>query len=807
MSGMAIRMEDIAERGGLRLFVQGELGGSLEEKMRGWPGILEVHFEDETGWLEYSYNPFLTNSTRIIASLRLLGYEVREEKEAFEGRADSQASFAGVSPLDFPDSKSSVIRLEGLDCADCAAKLERTILAMSGVKDAQVSFAAAKMKINHQIPLSEILKVIEKMGYRGRAEGAAGAEEKISIWKSNKYYLSTLLSGMLLLIAVSLQIMQIPETWVHASYLLAIVLGGYLPARAGLALLLTSWEADMNLLMILAASGAVAIGQLAEAAVVVFLFSLGNALQGYSMDKTRNSVRALMDLAPPEALVRRNGREQVIPVESIVVGDIFIVRPGEKIAMDGVILKGSSALNEASITGESIPVDKGPGERVYAGTMNSWGALEVEVERLAEDNTINRIIAMIEEAEEQRAPSQQFVDRFARYYTPAVILAAILVALLPPLLFGQPGEKWFYEALAMLLVACPCALIISTPVAIVSAIGTAARNGVLVKGGVHLEEMGRIKVLAFDKTGTLTRGKPRITDIISSRGLDKNEVLRRAASLEARSEHPLAETVVEQARKLGLELAEVSNFRAMSGRGAAAEIEGKSCYVGNQRLFSEVGIAIQGQEELIAELEGAGKTLILLGDEKELLGIIALADELRENSREAIRQLKKKGIKKSIILSGDNERAARAMALSANVDEYRAGLLPEGKVQAIRTLLEKHEKVAMVGDGVNDAPALAISTVGIAMGVAGSDAALETADIALMADDLSRLPYTVELGRRTLRIIRQNIVFSLLLKAIILSLVIPGWLTLWLAVAGDMGTSLLVTLNGMRLTRVKAEAR
>jgi len=600
-----------------------------------------------------------------------------------------------------------------------------------------------------------------------------------------------------------------PELIVNGIFLVGIVLGGFLPAKNGISVLVNAREFDMNLLMTIAVIGASFLGSFEEAAAVVFLFSFGNALQGYTLDKTRNSIQALMEITPNEALVRRGTTEITLPVEEIIIGDHIIVRPAERIAMDGKVSTGYSTVNEAPITGESIPVGKQPGDEIYAGTINERGSLEVEVTKLAKDNTISRIISMVEEAQEQRAPSQQFIDKFAKYYTPAVIVLAALVATVPPLVFGQPFEKWFYEAMAMLLVACPCALVISTPVSIVSAIGNAAKNGVLIKGGMYLEEAGALSVVAFDKTGTLTEGNPQVTDIIPTDGLPDKEFLAIASAIESRSEHPLAEAIVKYSKEQGAEissvLASISAFEAIPGKGAKATVNGKTYQIGNSRLFTEQSIDVGRVEGEVSRLQNEGKTVMMLGDDKRILGLIAVADVLRENSGQAVSKLKKAGIKKVIMLTGDNENTAQAIATKAGVDDFRADLLPEDKVDAIKSLLAEHGKVAMVGDGVNDAPAMAISTVGFAMGTAGTDTALETADIALMADDLTKLTYAIKLSRKALGIIKQNIAFALIIKGLILLLVIPGWLTLWMAVAGDMGSSILVTLNGMRLLRTQHE--
>ena len=789
MEGMAIKLDDIFRSGTLK--IEGldcpDCAAKVEQAVKKMPGVTEASLGFNTAKLQLQYDPAITGIPQVIKKVHSLGYVAREASSLIEARQQNQ---------------STIIRLEGLDCADCAAKLEKRVKAMPGVDSARVNYGAAKMEVNHQVPISEVLGVIEKMGYKGRLEGDAGsADLPAPFWRSNKYALSTLMAGTILVLAVLSQVLGAPIGWTHGLYMAVILLGGFLPAQAGLSILVNAHELDMNVLMMIAVVGAVALGQFEEGAAVVLLFSLGNALQAYSMDKTRNSIRMLMDLAPNEALVRRNGEEKTLSVQEIKLGDILIIRPGEKLAMDGRVIKGASAVDEKAITGESMPADKGLGDKVYAGSVNGYGALEIEVQKLVQDNTIARIITMVEDAQGQKAPSQQFVDRFARYYTPAVILAALLVASIPPLVLKQSFNQWVYQALGMLLVACPCALVISTPVAIVSAIGSAARQGVLIKGGAYLEEMGDISVIAFDKTGTLTRGEAELTDLIPWHGSEE-KVLSLAAAIESRSEHPLAQAIVNYAQKQAVPVAAIENFQAVAGRGAYADLDGKRYYIGNLRFFEEQQRSPRNEERrAIEELQNEGKTVMLLGDKQRFLALLAVADALRDNSAQQISLLKRIGMDKIIMLTGDNERTAQAIARKVGVDEYRAGLLPEDKLNVIKDLLAQDQKVAMIGDGVNDAPALAMATVGIAMGAAGTDIALETADIALMADDLSKVAYTIDLGRRTLRIIKQNIAFSLLIKTSILLLVIPGWLTLWLAVLGDMGTSLLVTLNGMRLLK------
>ncbi len=563
----------------------------------------------------------------------------------------------------------------------------------------------------------------------------------------------------------------------------------------------------MKTLMTIAVIGAAFIGEWGEGATVVILFAISEALETYSMDKARQSIRTLMDIAPKEALIRRGNQEIMVEVDDIQLGDVMIVKPGQKIAMDGTVDKGLSSVNQAAITGESVPVSKTIGDEVFAGTLNDEGILEVKVTKRVEDTTIAKIIHLVEEAQAERAPSQAFVDKFAKYYTPLIMLIALGVAVVPPLLFGADWSEWVYQGLAALVVGCPCALVISTPVAIVTAIGNAAKNGVLIKGGIHLEEMGAIKALAFDKTGTLTKGIPIVTDYVPLPGNDSNHLLVIIAALENGSQHPLASAIMKKAEQEGLtyQEVEIKDFSSITGKGIKGTIDNETYYVGSPNLFEEIrtnGIPNELKTK-IAELQNQGKTVMVAGTSAELKGLIAVADVLRENSKDVIQKLHSLGIEKTIMLTGDNLGTAKAIGGQVGVSDIKGELLPQDKLAFIKELRGKYDRVGMVGDGVNDAPALAASTVGIAMGGAGTDTALETADIALMADDLGKLPFTVRLSRKALMIIKQNITFSLGIKLIALLLVIPGWLTLWIAIFADMGATLIVTLNGLRLLRVK----
>ncbi|OKO92191.1 Cadmium-transporting ATPase [Geobacillus proteiniphilus] len=701
-------------------------------------------------------------------------------------------------------SEAKTYRVQGFTCANCAAKFENNVKSLPGVQDAKVNFGASKITVWGTTTIEELEKAgaFENLKVREDKEKSVKREP---FWKQ-KENIKVYISAVLLVISWFLG-KQYGEEHIFATigYAAAILIGGYSLFIKGFKNLVRL-NFDMNTLMTVAILGAAAIGEWGEGATVVILFAISEALERYSMDKARQSIESLMDIAPKEALIRRGNEEMMVPVDDIQVGDIMIVKPGQKLAMDGIIIKGTSTLNQAAITGESVPVAKTVGDEVFAGTLNEEGLLEVKVTKRVEDTTLSKIIHLVEEAQAERAPSQAFVDRFAKYYTPAIIIFALLLAVIPPLFMGADWSEWIYRGLAVLVVGCPCALVISTPVAIVTAIGNAAKNGVLIKGGIYLEEAGSLKVIAFDKTGTLTKGVPSVTDVVTYNG-DENELMTITAAIEKGSQHPLASAIIRKAEEDGLNFNDLSveEFQSITGKGVKAKVNNAMYYVGSPGLFEELlpnGIQSEIKEQ-ITTLQTQGKTVMALGTEKEILALIAVADEIRESSKEVIRKLHQVGIEKTVMLTGDNQRTAEAIGKQVGVSDIKADLLPEDKLNFIKELRDKHQSVAMVGDGVNDAPALAASTVGVAMGGAGTDTALETADIALMSDDLSKLPYTIKLSRKALAIIKQNIIFSLGIKALSLLLIVPGWLTLWLAVFADMGATLLVTLNSMRLLKVK----
>ena len=700
------------------------------------------------------------------------------------------------------EEEMKTYRVQGFTCTNCAAIFESNVKGLPGVEDAKVNFGASKVYVKGNATIEELEKAgaFENLKIRDEKEQKV---EREPFWKQ-KENIKVYISVVLLVISWFLGEHYGEEHILPTiGYAASILIGGYSLFIKGFKNL-SRLKFDMNTLMTIAILGAAVIGEWGEGAMVVILFAISEALERYSMYKARQSIESLMDIAPKEALIRRGTEEMMVHVEDIQVGDIMIVKPGQKLAMDGTVIKGTSTLNQAAITGESVPVTKTINDEAFAGTLNEEGLLEVKVTKRVEDTTLSKIIHLVEEAQAERAPSQAFVDKFAKYYTPAIVILSALIAVLPPL-FGGDWSEWIYQGLAILVVGCPCALVVSTPVAVVTAIGNAAKNGVLIKGGIHLEETGHLKAIAFDKTGTLTKGIPAVTDIVTFDG-NENELLTITAAIENGSQHPLASAIMRKAEENGLNFKGivVEEFQSITGKGVKAQVNNEMYYVGNPNLFEETlrnGIETSITEN-ITRMQTQGKTVMVLGTEKEILSLIAVADEMRESSKEVISKLNHMGVE-TVMLTGDNQRTAEAIGKQVGVSDIKADLLPEDKLNFIKKLREKHQSVAMVGDGVNDAPALAASSVGVAMGGAGTDTALETADIALMSDDLSKLPYTIKLSRKALVIIKQNITFSLAIKLVALLLVMPGWLTLWIAIFADMGATLLVTLNSLRLLRVK----
>ncbi|MGF1995998.1 heavy metal translocating P-type ATPase [Enterococcus casseliflavus] len=695
-------------------------------------------------------------------------------------------------------------RIEGLSCANCAGKFEKNVKQLPGVTNATVNFGASKISVEGQTTIEELEEAgaFENLIIRNDQENPEQVRSKESFIKRNIALIISL--GFILVAVISQLSLGEDHLLTKALYILAIIIGGYDLFKEGFSDLI-KLDFSMESLMTIAIIGAAFIGEWAEGSIVVILFAISEALERFSMDKARQSIRSLMDIAPKEALIRRNNVEQLISVDKIDIDDIMIIKPGQKIAMDGLVINGHSSVNQAAITGESVPVEKQLDDEVFAGTLNEEGVLEVRVTKKVTDTTIAKIIHLVEEAQGERAPAQAFVDKFAKYYTPFIIIMALMIVVVPPLFFGGDWNKWLYQGLSILVVGCPCSLVISTPVSIVSAIGNAAKNGVLVKGGVYLEEIGHLRAIAFDKTGTLTKGKPVVTDFITTSSDTGINYLSIISSLESLSQHPLASAILNEADKTNVDYKSIpiEDFQSITGKGLTGIYQNIRYYIGSPKLFSASVIEETAVKVQYRQFQEQGKTAMYFGTDEQILGVIAVADEVRDSSADVISELHKLSIEHTIMLTGDNTKTAESIGRQLGVTEIKGDLMPQEKLDSIKALRTTYNKVAMVGDGINDAPALAASTVGIAMGGAGTDTALETADVALMGDDLQKLPFIVRLSRQTLKVIKQNITFSLGIKLLALLLVIPGWLTLWIAIVADMGATLLVTLNGLRLMKVK----
>ncbi len=694
--------------------------------------------------------------------------------------------------------RHEVIPVEGMDCSDCVIVLEHSLNRIEGVLDVNASYTAQKVFIEYDSKKTNrgtIEKRIKNLGYLVPREGAR------KWYVENRVFLFSLTAGFLLLLGWSGdRFFGFPYGLSLALYLAAYILAGRDTAiHAWYALKARTFNTD--LLMITAALGAAFLGEYAEGALLLFLFSLGHALEGRILDRARNAIRALADLAPKTAIVRRNSRHVEIPVDEVDLDDIVIIRPGTRIPVDGKILAGSSPVDQSPVTGESMPVDKTVMDNVFAGSLNGEGALEIQVTRLAKDSTLARVTQMVEQAQAGKSPSQQLTDRFMRWFVPIVLIGDLLLIIIPPL-FGVPITESFSRAMVVLVAASPCALALGTPAAIMAGVAQAARNGVLIKGGVHLENLGRLKAMAFDKTGTITQGNLQLTDIFSIDSVNETELLALAAAIETRSAHPIAKAIVKEAEARQLMLPEISEAESLTGSGMRAEFQGQSIWVGNLQTLQETGIqvptAILAQAEL---LSSQGKTTMTISKGEKILGLIAVADTIRPDVTSTINKLHALGIHQTVMLTGDNHQVAAHIASQVGVDEFQAQLMPEDKVIAIQSLVEQYQAAGMVGDGVNDAPALANATVGIALGGASTDVALETADVALMADELSKLPFAVGLGRATRVLILQNLAIALGVIIFLMVSAISGLASLGITVIIHEGSTIAVALNALRLLR------
>lgn len=717
--------------------------------------------------------------------------------------------------------KRTTFIISKMDCPTEEQLIRNRLKSVEGIEDLSFDLMQRELTVEHRLAgddriVSALVSIgMDPVSKDGSAEDDEAASDAEKAWArrplvSRTEWILITISGLLAVGAeiVAWSVGQEDALPVIIMSVLSILLGGREMAQKGWRALRT-FTLNINFLMTIAVIGALIIGQWPEAAMVTFLFALAEIIEAYALDRSRGAIRSLMELSPDVASVQDGqGGWREVRTSSVKVGQHVRVRPGQRIPLDGTVVTGASTVNQAPITGESMPVEKEAGDPVYAGTINERGYFEFEVTANKKDTTLARIIRAVQQAQASKAPTQRFVDRFSRYYTPTVVALAVLIAAVPPLFFGAAFYPWFYKALVLLVIACPCALVISTPVTVVSGLAAAARRGMLVKGGVYLEEGRRLRTVALDKTGTLTRGVPEVTDVVPfSDGRTEREVLRLAASLDAPSEHPVAAAIVARWMATGGDgaaggngLLSVTGFESITGRGVTGEIAGSRYYIGNVRLAEEIGAYTPELEDRLEQLEREGKTAVVLCSEEEALGAIAVADTLRETSIAAVGALHEQGIR-TVMLTGDNQATADAIARAVGIDDARGELLPEEKLWAIDELVRTHEVVGMVGDGINDAPALAKASIGFAMGAAGTDTAIETADVALMEDDLRKLPEFIRLSRRTARVLIQNITLAIAIKVVFFVLALAGIATLWMAVFADMGGSLLVVFNGLRLLR------
>jgi Cd2+/Zn2+-exporting ATPase len=756
-----------------------ECAGAVEHGVTHLPGVLRAAANFAAASLHVEYDAETTNLDRVADAVGRTGY---------------RALIPGAS------SDVVVVRVAEMDCQDEVRAIEGRLRSLPGVLSWQVNLLERTLRIQCDPAAAGSEMILAAIRALGMTPALTSRAARAVVWWRDPLLLSTVASAVCLGAAFVADWLPSGPAFGRVLYAAALGAGGWMAARKAARAILAR-RLDMNVLMTVAVVGAIAIGQWDEAATVAFLFALAQLLETFSLDRARQAVRGLLGVTPTEATVRRDGQEARVPVATVRPGEMILVRPGERVPLDGIVRAGVSAVNQAPITGESLPAEKIPGAQVFAGSINGEGAIEVEVTHPVQETMLARIIALVEEAQAQKAPTQTLVERFAAIYTPAVIAGAILVAGLPPLLWAEPAWPWVYRALVLLVISCPCALVISTPVAVVCGLARAARLGILIKGGRILEALGGLRAMAFDKTGTLTRGRPTVAEVRPLADLDTREVLRLAAAVDALSEHPLAGAILAAARERGIVWPSATEFRAVPGRGARASVGGITYHLGSHRYAEELGVCSDAIESVLRDMEARGQTPAILSDGVQALGVLGVADQIRAEAADALAALRRRGIRPLVMLTGDVVGTAEAIGRQVGTDLVRAELLPDEKLQAIHGLAQRHGTVGMVGDGINDAPALAAATVGIAMGAEGTDAAIETADVALMRDDLRHLVVAVSLGRRASRIIKTNIALSLTTKAVFVLCAVLGQATLWMAVAADMGTSLVVIANGMRLLR------
>jgi Zn2+/Cd2+-exporting ATPase len=719
----------------------------------------------------------------------------------------AEAARRGPVPAD-TKLQESIFRIEAMDCPTEESLLRKRLAGMPGVVDLGFDLMRRQLTVQHSLPsIDPIVEAVASLGMVAEPAVSGVPDEALALApaESRESWWPLVLAGVAALASETAEWLGLATPILPAVLALsAVALGGFGTYRKGW-IALRNLTLNINALMTIAVTGAMLIGQWPEAAMVVVLFALAERIEAASLDRARNAIRGLMAMTPDTATVRQpDGSWLAVVARAVAVGSVVRLKPGERVALDGVVSTGNSAVDQSPITGESVPVDKTVGDSLFAGTINQSGELEFTVTAKADESTLARIIHAVESAQGTRAPTQRFVDQFARVYTPVVFAVAFLCAIGPPLLFGGDWIAWIYKALVLLVIACPCALVISTPVTIVSGLSAAARRGILIKGGVYLEQGRHMKWLALDKTGTITVGKPALTDFELVSGAEQ-DALTMAVSLASRSDHPVSKAVAESPQAKTVTIQAVDAFEALLGRGVKGRIGGRLFHLGNHRLIEDLKLCGSALEARLNVLELQGKTAVLVASEQAVLALFGVADTVKESSREAIGQLHALGIK-TLMLSGDNQHTAAAIAKEVNIDDAKGNQLPEDKVTAIADMIGKDGLVGMVGDGVNDAPALARADIGFAMGAAGTDTAIETADVAIMDDDLRKIPEFVRLSKATAAVLKQNIALALGVKAIFLGLTLVGMGTMWMAVFADMGTSLIVVVNGLRLLRPRSAA-
>lgn len=697
-------------------------------------------------------------------------------------------------------TEAVILNIEGMSSSREEGMINRKLSSLAGIRSFDINTKSKQVQILYDPSQATVQDIIRSIPETGMNASVAQTRKKRSTWWREKQQLALYGCGLTTLIGFAAQyLMLAPALVYNGLFVLAVVIGVFFPARKALRALV-NMTFTIHLLMLIGAGGAMILGMWSEASILIFVYSLGDVLESFAVDKARGAINSLVALMPKEALVKKDGKEVVMPTEDIVVGDIVVVRPGEKIPVDGTVVHGSSFVDQAAVTGESIPEEKQVGNDVFAGTINQNGSLEVRVDKLADETMLSKVVSSVEEAQAEKTSYQTFAEKFSQYYTPIMFILGILVATIPPLFFGQEWYPFIYRGLVVFVVSCSCGLAISVPVAVVAGMANAARNGTIFKGGSYLEVVDKVKVVAFDKTGTLTIGRPEVTDVKCMNGISEAELLSLAGSIESKSGHPISAAVVRKAKESGnfTDDLMLESFEEKSGFGLQATIDGHKFVISNPRFQQELGVSMKKVEKEVSNLESQGKTVIAMSRDGELIGLLAIADKIRPDTQKSLQQLKKAGIR-TVMLTGDNERCAKAIAKMAGVDKYYAGLLPTDKVDTLKKLREEYGSVAMVGDGINDAPAMAVSNVGIAMGAAGSDIAIEAGDIVLMSDDLGKIAYLRGLSRRAITTIKQNIVVSLLNVAFMIIMAVMGYLGLVMGLLLNEMSAVFVIFNALRL--------